>query len=54
MQFYSPGISDVLQHQGADLSVGHCIPVNSVWHAVLQVQAEVKVQVENVQAVRIS
>lgn len=51
MQVYSPGVSGVLQQQAADTSTGQCVPVDAVWHAVLQVEAEVEVQVEDVQAV---
>lgn len=51
MQIYSPGLSDVLQQQVADVPMGQCIPVDAVGHAVLQVGAEVEVQVEDVQTV---
>lgn len=51
MQIYSPGVSGVLQQQAADESMGQCVPVDTVGHAVLQIETEVEVQVEDVQAI---
>lgn len=51
MQVYSPGVSGVLQQQAADASMSQCIPVDAVWHAVLQAEAEVEVQVQDIQSI---
>ena len=53
VQVYPPGVSSVPQQQAADVPMGQGVPVNAVRHAVLQAEAEVEVQVEDVQAVRI-
>lgn len=50
-QVYSPGSSGMLQQQGADASMGQCVPVDIVWHAMQQPEAEVEVQVQDIQSV---
>lgn len=51
MQVYSPGISSVLQQQAADAPMSQGVPVDAIWHAVLQAEAEVEVQVQDIQSV---
>lgn len=51
MQIYSPGVSCVLQQQTAYASMGQCIPVDAIFHAMLQAKAEVEVKVQDIQSI---
>lgn len=46
----SPCISDMPEQEAADPSVGHRVPVDPVWHVVVEAVAEVKMQIHNIQA----
>lgn len=47
-QQHPPGLGDVLQQQTGDAAMGHGVPVDTVVGAVLQGEAEVEVEVQNV------
>ncbi|TNN37379.1 hypothetical protein EYF80_052447 [Liparis tanakae] len=51
LELHPPGVGGVPQQQAADVPMGQRVPVDAVRPPVLQAEAEVEVQVEDVEAV---
>jgi len=51
LELHPPGVGSVPQQQAADVPMGQRVPVDAVRPPVLQAEAEVEVQVEDVEAV---